>query len=78
MYQYKQKQAEKLKKKARYTCKTCKSVFNSSMIYTCSYIEKTTEKEKKRKRTYDENTNPKKKSFKMAVSGVTWGGWGAD
>lgn len=111
LYQYKQKQSEKLKKKARYTCKTCKSVFNSSMIYernssyycpmrgcnvclvntpvvpksiqkqisnyTSSYIEKTTEKEKKRKRTYDENTNPKKKSFKMAVSGVTWGGWGA-
>lgn len=111
LFGYKQKQAEKLKKKARYTCKSCKSVYNSSMIceknssyycpmrgcnvclvntpvvpksiqkqiakFTCSYIEKTQEKEKKRKRTYDENTNPKKKSFKMAVSGVTWGGWGA-
>ena len=106
--QYKQKEAEKLKIKPRYTCKTCKSVFDSTRIYekhssfycpirscgvclintpvvpkkiqkqisrcTTSYIEKTTAREKKRKKTYDENTNPKKKAFKESISGVSYGG----
>jgi len=44
---------------------------------TDTYVLKTTAREQKRKREYDENSNPKKKPFKEAESGVTYGGLAA-
>lgn len=67
------------------TCNAClietsvlpKSLQQRIEKLTATYVLKTSTREKKRKRVYDENTNPKKKPFKAAVSGVTFGGWGA-
>ena len=66
-------------------CKAClietsvvpKSLQQRIEKLTATYVLKTSTREKKRKRVYDDNTNPKKKPFKAAVSGVTFGGWGA-
>ncbi len=67
------------------TCNTClietsvvpKSLQQRIEKLTATYVLKMSTREKKRKRVYDHNTNPKKKPFKAAVSGVTFGGWGA-